>query len=63
VILALIVAVIGVLAITWPGGLVRIARAYRGAMPAGRTATALRAARIAGGLLIIAALLIALADG
>ncbi|HEX3901054.1 MAG TPA: hypothetical protein VHW74_18035 [Mycobacteriales bacterium] len=62
-ILALVIAVIGVLAIAWPGGLIRIARAYRGAMPADRTATTIRAARIAGVLLIIAALLIALANG
>jgi hypothetical protein len=63
VILALIIAIVGVLALAWPSGLVRIARVYRGAMPAARSATTIRAARIGGALLMVAALLIALAEG
>lgn len=61
--LALVVFVIGLVTVIWPRGLMRAARVYRGSMPAERTEPIARAARIAGGLLIIAALLIALAEG
>lgn len=61
--LALVVAVIGFLAVIWPEGLMRAARVYRGNLPAERTEPIARAARVAGVLLLIASLLIALAEG
>ncbi|HWA67364.1 MAG TPA: hypothetical protein VG899_13470 [Mycobacteriales bacterium] len=59
---ALVVAIIGLACALWPEALVRGARVYRGAMPE-RSSRTVRAARAAGGLLIVAALLIALAEG